>query len=88
MAASTPPLRHRERGRLALASPQARRERGRLAALTRSRAPDDPDLVAARSYVAREALERHIAAASSALAPADRAHLAALLTRDGDGAAR
>jgi hypothetical protein len=64
-------------------SPEARRERGRIGALSRSRAPDDPDLAAARRFVAVEHLERHIRVAVGDLTRVDRARLVALLA---DGA--
>jgi hypothetical protein len=68
-------------------SPEARRERGRIGALSRSRAADDPELRAARRFVAREHLERHIEVLLADLTRDDRVRMAALLVDgDGDGA--
>lgn len=78
--------RREGRARLPKISAAARRERGRLASLTRSRSPDDPELRAARRFVALEALEDHIHIAVGDLFPEDRVRLAALLA-DGDGTA-
>jgi hypothetical protein len=60
-------------------SPAARRERARIAALTRSRSPDDPDLVGARRNLAADRLERHVRDAAAQLTVAQRDRLAALL---------
>ena len=58
---------------------EGRRERARIAALTRSRRPDDPDLVAARRRLAADRLERHVRDAAAQLTAAQRDRLAALL---------
>jgi hypothetical protein len=60
-------------------SPAARHERARIAALTRSRDPDDPDLVAARRNLAADRLERHVRDAAAQLTPAQRDRLTVLL---------
>jgi hypothetical protein len=60
-------------------SPTARRERARIAALTRSRPPDDPDLVGARRNLAADRLERHLRDVAASLTAAQRDRLAALL---------
>lgn len=63
-------------------------ERARVASLSRSRTPDDPDLIAARENLKAERLEVYIAkvvAAAPPLSPAQRDRLA-LLLRGGDAA--
>lgn len=60
-------------------------ERARVASLTRSRTPDDPDLVNARRNLAAERLASHIAqvvATAPPLTAAQRARLASLLTEE------
>jgi hypothetical protein len=61
-------------------------ERARVASLSRSRTPDDPDLIAARDNLKAARLEVYIAkvvAAAPPLTPAQRDRLA-LLLRGGD----
>ena len=58
---------------------EGRRERARIAALTRSRRPDDPDLVAARRNLAADRLEWHVRDAAAQLTAAQRDRLAVLL---------
>jgi hypothetical protein len=60
-------------------SAEARRERGRVGALSRSRTPDDPDLVAARRFLVVDRLEQHVRQLVGELTPAERARIAALL---------
>jgi hypothetical protein len=57
-------------------------ERARVASLTRSRQPDDPDLIAARENLKAERLKVYIARvvdAAPPLTPSQRHTLAALL---------
>jgi hypothetical protein len=57
-------------------------ERARVASLSRSRAPDDPDLVNARLNLKAERLADHVArvvAQAPPLSPAQRDRIAALL---------
>ena len=57
-------------------------ERAKVASLTRSRRPDDPDLIAARANLKYERLADHIArvvAAAPPLTPEQRDKLAVLL---------
>lgn len=64
-------------------------ERGRVAALSRSRAPDDPDLLAARSRLNEELLADRIArlvAAAPPLTDQQRYRLAGLLRPTVSGA--
>lgn len=81
MAAACPSLE----GGLPLSAPiptTARRERGRYAALLRSRASDDPDLLQARRLMREEALVNAIARALRNSAPINtelRARINALL---------
>jgi len=63
-------------------------ERARVASLTRSRPPDDPDLIAARENLKAERLKVYIARVVDAapdLTPAQRDRLA-LLLRGGEAA--
>jgi hypothetical protein len=62
-------------------------ERARLAALTRSRAADDPQLVEARRNLRAERLAEHVRRVVSEAPPLteeQRARIAVLLTRGGD----
>ncbi len=59
----------------------------RYAALTRSRAADDPDLVAARRALAADRLERHVRRDAGDLTPAQRDRIAALLAAAATGEA-
>ncbi|MBB1493513.1 hypothetical protein J4N02_04735 [Propioniciclava sp. MC1595] len=71
-------------------SPNWRVERGRIAALTRSRTPDDPELLAARRDLKAARLAEHITEVVDAAPPlteAQRAALAALLRAGTKGAA-
>jgi hypothetical protein len=54
-------------------------ERARAGALSRSRAPDDPDLVAARQNLEALQLEKYVIAQASILRPEQREHIAKLL---------
>jgi hypothetical protein len=63
-------------------------QRARVAALTRSRPPDDPELVEARRDLAAEGIAQHIAkvvAKAPPLTSAQRDRIAAIL-RGGDAA--
>jgi hypothetical protein len=60
-------------------SPEARRERGRVGALTRSRPPNDPELVAARRFLVVDALVQHARQLAAELTPSERARIAAIL---------
>lgn len=69
-----------------MASPAFLHHRGRVAALTRSRRPNDPDLVAARRDLAAERLAAHITRIVNEAPPltdAQRDRLAVLLRGDG-----
>jgi hypothetical protein len=62
-------------------------ERARIAALTRSRAADDPQLVEARRNLRAERLAEHVRRVVSEAPPLteeQRARIAVLLTRGGD----
>ena len=64
-------------------------ERARVASLSRSRTPDDPDLVNARRNLKAERLADYIARvvdAAPPLTPAQRDRLALLLRPGGDAA--
>jgi len=57
-------------------------ERARVASLTRSRKPDDPDLIAARQRLKAARLEEYVArvvAEAPPLAPADAERIASML---------
>lgn len=61
--------------------------RGRVAALTRSRPPDDPELVEARRDLAAEVIAQHVAkvlAKAPPLTDQQRDRIAALLRGSGD----
>jgi hypothetical protein len=65
-------------------------ERARLAFLTRSREPDDPDLVEARRNLRAERLAEHVrkvVAGAPKLTPEQRDRIAAILRGGGDHAA-
>jgi hypothetical protein len=66
-------------------SPAAAHHRARIAALSRDRAPDDPDLVAARRDFCAEQLATHVAevVADTALTAEQRARIIGLLAGDG-----
>lgn len=66
---------------MATISPTVARERARIASLSRSRKPDDPDLVEARRNLRAASLESHISrvlADAPPLTVDQRRHLAGL----------
>ena len=60
-------------------SPEARVERARVGALSRSRTPDDPDLVGARRALAAARLVQHVRADADKLTVVQRQEAVALL---------
>lgn len=57
-------------------------ERARVAALTRSRTPDDPELIAARGRLKAAHLAEHIRSAAPELTREQRTELASILEVD------
>jgi hypothetical protein len=60
-------------------SPEGRRERARVGALSRSRSPNDPDLVGARRALAADRLVQHVRTDADKLTDAQRQEAVALL---------
>jgi len=71
---------------MAALSADTRHHRARIAALTRSRQPDDPDLIDARRSLAAETLAEHVArvvATAPPLTAEQRDRIAAILRGGG-----